>query len=255
MEENEQNYEPEVDEYQLDENTDADSSFTATDDSAIISKPPRQLITRKTILIAIGVVVVGLSLFKLLGVFFARDQSKAEATAASVPAPITAQASAPPTQASQPQQTAQDSDYSDELAALQSGATQNSSQITNIENQINTLTSTVNSIQSNVAAVTTQLQAIASSLQQQQAQLASLLVKAKPPTPTVAKPKYQAVAPASYSIQAMVPGRAWLIGADGGTITVAVGDYLVGYGKVVAINPLRGTVSTSNGAIIKYIGN
>ena len=253
MEENEQNYEPEIDEYQLDENTDTDSSFTASD-SAVISKPPRQFITRKTILIAIGVVVVGLSLFKLVGVFFAHDQSKTQATVASAPPPIT-QASAPATQASQPQQTTQDNDYSDELAALQSGATQSSSQITNIENQINTLTSTVNSIQSNVAAVTTQLQAIASSLQQQQAQLASLLVKAKPPKQSIAKPKQPAVTPVAYSIQAMVPGRAWLIGADGGTITVAVGDYLVGYGKVISINPLRGTVSTSNGAIIKYTGN
>lgn len=52
-----------------------------------------------------------------------------------------------------------------------------------------------------------------------------------------------------YIVDAVIPGRAWLKGADGTVVTVAVGDRLRGYGKVSKINPFSGQVVTKYGTI------
>jgi intracellular multiplication protein IcmG len=52
-----------------------------------------------------------------------------------------------------------------------------------------------------------------------------------------------------YVVDAVIPGRAWLKGADGSTVTIAVGDKLQGYGTVRKINPYSGQVVTSYGTI------
>ena len=62
--------------------------------------------------------------------------------------------------------------------------------------------------------------------------------------------------PPFYSVRAVVPGRAWLQVKRNRRIvhliTVKVGDFLPGYGRVQAISARRGMVWTSWGNIIKY---
>jgi len=55
----------------------------------------------------------------------------------------------------------------------------------------------------------------------------------------------------SYVVQAIVPGRAWLYGSNGQTISVGVGDKIENYGNVMNIDSLTGTVTMSNGAVLK----
>lgn len=55
-----------------------------------------------------------------------------------------------------------------------------------------------------------------------------------------------------YEVQAIVPGRAWLLTKEGNTLTVAVGDSLPGDGIVVGIDVLSGVVTTSSGKILTY---
>lgn len=55
-----------------------------------------------------------------------------------------------------------------------------------------------------------------------------------------------------YFVEAVIPGRAWIRGADGSTNTVTVGDYIEGYGRVTAIDAYSGTVTTSSGVRIYY---
>jgi|GEM_PF-1097293 intracellular multiplication protein IcmG len=52
-----------------------------------------------------------------------------------------------------------------------------------------------------------------------------------------------------YVVDAVIPGRAWLKGADGTTVTVSVGEHLPGYGTIVKINPYSGQVVTNRGII------
>jgi intracellular multiplication protein IcmG len=58
------------------------------------------------------------------------------------------------------------------------------------------------------------------------------------------KPKFTL----KYTTRALIDGRAWLVSSDGTTLSVSVGDTLEGgYGKVVAILPIQGIVTTSSG--------
>ncbi len=50
-----------------------------------------------------------------------------------------------------------------------------------------------------------------------------------------------------YSVQAIIPGRAWLKSESGDTVTVAEGDYLKKYGRVTKIDPYDGVVSIDTG--------
>jgi hypothetical protein len=52
---------------------------------------------------------------------------------------------------------------------------------------------------------------------------------------------------AAYTVQAIIPGRAWLKADNGDTLTVAEGDVIRGLGKVVKIDPYDGVVNINTG--------
>lgn len=56
----------------------------------------------------------------------------------------------------------------------------------------------------------------------------------------------------NYFVQAVIPGRAWLKSPNGQSLTVAAGDTIPGYGKVLSIDSYSGTVVTSSGQMIQY---
>lgn len=55
-----------------------------------------------------------------------------------------------------------------------------------------------------------------------------------------------------YTVEAVVPQRAWIQAGDGSTITVTIGEALPGLGAVVSIDPYSGNVTTASGTVIKY---
>lgn len=55
-----------------------------------------------------------------------------------------------------------------------------------------------------------------------------------------------------YNLQAAVAGRAWLISANGSTLTISEGTKLQGYGLVKLIDPIQGKVFTSSGRTIGF---
>jgi hypothetical protein len=52
----------------------------------------------------------------------------------------------------------------------------------------------------------------------------------------------------TYSVQAIIPGRAWLKSESGETITVAEGDILRNYGRITKIDPYDGVVNIDTGS-------
>ena len=50
-----------------------------------------------------------------------------------------------------------------------------------------------------------------------------------------------------YSVQAIIPGRAWLKSEAGDTVTVAEGDMLKGLGRITKIDPYDGVVEIDTG--------
>lgn len=58
-----------------------------------------------------------------------------------------------------------------------------------------------------------------------------------------------------YDVQAVIPGRAWLIGQNGSTLTVRKGSIIPGYGVVTLVDVAQGRVLTNSGRIIKFAHN
>ncbi len=54
----------------------------------------------------------------------------------------------------------------------------------------------------------------------------------------------------TYTVQAIIPGRAWLKSDSGETVTVAEGDLLRDYGRITKIDPYDGIVNIDNGSKI-----
>lgn len=74
------------------------------------------------------------------------------------------------------------------------------------------------------------------------------------PANVMAAPSSQTAAPrtmnepkAAYTVQAIIPGRAWLKSEAGDTVTVAEGDALKDYGRIVKIDPYDGIVQIDTG--------
>ena len=120
--------------------------------------------------------------------------------------------------------------------------TQNDTRMNSVEQQISGLNTSLSQLQSGLSEVKSNLvqtQALEKQIKYYKRQLNVL---------TARKIRLRK----QYFVQAVVPGRAWLRGADGTARTIAVGDSLSGYGKIRTIDPFSGTVTTSTGVKIYY---
>lgn len=90
-------------------------------------------------------------------------------------------------------------------------------------------------------------------LQNQASMIRMLEDRCKKPVKQVKRHHVRAKAPMPYYIQAVIPGRAWLIKRNGtDTVTVREGTRLPGYGVVKLIDPNQGRVITSSGQVITF---
>jgi hypothetical protein len=60
-------------------------------------------------------------------------------------------------------------------------------------------------------------------------------------------PMRSAIPKVTYTVQAIIPGRAWLKADSGDTVTVAEGDTLRDYGRITKIDPYDGVVEIDTG--------
>ena len=56
----------------------------------------------------------------------------------------------------------------------------------------------------------------------------------------------------TYAIQAIIPGRAWLIASNGLTLTIREGQTIQGLGTIRLIDANGGRVILTNGRVIKF---
>lgn len=78
------------------------------------------------------------------------------------------------------------------------------------------------------------------------------LKKGETPTPPLPKLAQSLPVGPQYTVEAVVPQRAWLQAGDGSTMTVMIGDDIPNLGAVVSIDPYSGNVTTASGTVIKY---
>lgn len=132
------------------------------------------------------------------------------------------------------------------LDALKSSVSDRASEITNVQMQLQALQSTVSDLKDSQQSLLATVADLNKSVNQLHQSLTAEHQKEK---------KAKEAAPIIYHIRAIVPGRAWIVDQNGNARSVAVGDKLPQYGKIVHILADRGVVATSSGKVIEFNQN
>jgi intracellular multiplication protein IcmG len=122
----------------------------------------------------------------------------------------------------------------------------------NIRSDISTLTSQLTVINTNISNLSVKMDSLnqifttlSATIEKQINQLAAVTAVKK--APKIKRVVRRVVVPRKvYYIQAVIPGRAWLIATNGSTLTVREGTSIPGYGIVKLIDPNQGRILTSN---------
>lgn len=128
-------------------------------------------------------------------------------------------------------------------------------ELSSVNNQLNAFNGNINEITTKMAELNQVLIRLTSNMDAQSREMARLLAqKATVKTPTGHKMASHQVkgAALTYYIQAVIPGRAWLIATNGTTLTVREGTLINGYGAVKLIDSEQGRIITGSGQVIRF---
>jgi intracellular multiplication protein IcmG len=143
-----------------------------------------------------------------------------------------------------------------ELMNMQKSMQANLASMNDKMNQLNSQLSVLNS---NNQALQQQLSELMSKYQalQQSINEAMAAAKARPQITShhqASMPHHRSppVIKEHYFVQAIIPGRAWLVSNEGRTVTVRVGTLLPGYGRVAKIDAQQGRVEMSSSKVFVF---
>ena len=144
--------------------------------------------------------------------------------------------------------------HQDRVSRLEKDQANLQTQISNISAQMLTLNSNINTTATNLKQITDQMSQLALAVQNEAKINAELLEKVKMQNnlPISAGRMGMPGGQVQYFLQAIIPGRAWLVSSEGETLTVSRGSPLGNYGKVNFIDAASGRVLTSSGQIITF---
>lgn len=261
MAHNDQNDEYKFDEYDSYEGESMDHNEFGSSDSPSGEQPPKppRKDVRRNALIAVGAIAFLMIMYKLLGGLFSGKSNNVRKN--NIPtAPVTQIAPTPVSQqppqviTPQPVQPVQDTALKQQVESIGASQQNLQSQVSSLSEQLNSVNNNVN----NLAAQVNQLNQTVTNLTNQlsrQSEVINMLIERTKPKPVkhVRRPRYlNNSQPNIYYINAVIPGRAWLIGTNGSTLTVREGTKISGYGVVRLIDSMQGRVLTSSGRVIRF---
>ncbi|WP_392538891.1 type IVB secretion system protein IcmG/DotF [Legionella sp. 227] len=128
---------------------------------------------------------------------------------------------------------------------VQSEVSSMSQQVGNVNNNVNALNAQITKLNQMIADLNTQVV--------KQSEVINVLMERTKPKPVKRVVRVRTLTPQIiYYINAVIPGRAWLIGTNGSTLTVREGTKIAGYGTVKLIDSMQGRVLTSSGRVIRF---
>lgn len=206
---------------------------------------------RRNALIAIGLIIFLFIMYKFLGSIFSK---KTQTASQPVIAPVS-QVTPQPVQAvvvptPQPVITQVDPDLKQKVSAMEIANQSMRAEVSSLTEQVNGINNNMNSLTEQMTKLNQLLTDLSSQVALQTQEINTLMARTQPKR---AKPVARHVSPrVMYYIQAVIPGRAWLIGSNGSTLTVREGTKVAGYGVVKLIDSIQGRVLTSSGQVITF---
>lgn len=212
-------------------------------------------------MIAIGLVLLAMILYA----YFFSGKSSTENTTAIPSAPTqTEMATSPPVQQTQPApQTVvtntpvttpvvDDSVLRQKVDSIQMNQQNVQSQVSVINEQIGNVNTNVNNLAQQIAKLNETLINLGNQMSQQSQEISKLIERTRPKVVHRPLPPKRYLRPNVYFINAVIPGRAWLIGTNGSTLTVREGTKVPGYGVIKLIDSMEGRILTSSGRVIRF---
>ncbi len=215
---------------------------------------------------ALMVVLFVIILMIIYSVMNVSSSNKKKATTI-LPAPVSAmkQASAVPVVERQPvvpsQPLLSDTDHAmarmnQKLSELELNQEGMRVELTSSKNQMAAMSNSLNEMIIKISELNQTMVGLAANMDAQSREMKQLFV---PKIVSMKKPGHQTAprssnqAPAlKYYIQAVIPGRAWLIATNGTTLTVREGTQIAGYGSVKLIDSAQGRIITGSGQVIRF---
>ncbi len=159
-----------------------------------------------------------------------------------------------PVMASVPDQQSNEK-VTQQLNALESNQDKIQSEFAATNNQLSGINNNINQMMSQVSELNRLTSLYASKVEEQARQIEQLTAEAAAmkKARSIKHVAHRTRVPAlSYAIQAVIPGRAWLIASNGSTLTVREGSVIAGLGRVSLIDPRQGRVVISSGRVIRF---
>lgn len=253
------------DEYQY---LDMDAASTASaenlqssDESApkvFSEKPsPFQLDTKRKALIVVLLLIFSIVIYKWINSSFSSNKEITAAktvAAKETPKPVIMQQ---PTQAIIPETTTTivnvDERVGRQLSDLEQGQQKNQADFLLVNSQINGINTSMTGMIAKIDELSRVVAQLTAKIEAEE------IARAKPRVVTIKRARSKNISShrpttlsTHYYIQAVIPGRAWLVATNGSTLTVREGTNIAGYGMVKLIDPRQGRVLTSSGQVIRF---
>ena len=140
------------------------------------------------------------------------------------------------------------------LSDLEQGLQMTSADFLTSNSQIAELNTSVTQMKAKVEELNRVVAQLSAKIEAQEADRLKprVIVQPRPRTRPASSYRRTSEPRARYFIQAVIPGRAWLVATNGSTLTVREGTVIPGYGMVKLIDPRQGRVLTSSGQVIRF---
>jgi len=124
--------------------------------------------------------------------------------------------------------------------------------VTRMNEQVNNATTAMSDLTAKMSKLSETIDTLSQAVAQQSKQIEhfqTMQILHKKPKKVI---RIEAAPRLQYFIQAIIPGRAWLMASNGSTLTVRVGTRIYGYGVVTHIDAKVGLVRMSDGHVFKF---
>lgn len=257
------------DEYHFDD-SDAMGEPAGDKEPEVVEKPNYAHLIKNTMknnnvlrnsLFTLGLILLAVIVYKLSGHITSRNkpvQSIAKIPMTQVKkAPVVSGLKAFNSSAVKPQEDTLTNTATQEIEKKLSVVEQNQnnlqSEVATINNQVTGVNNNINNVMTKMSELTQVIEQLRATVQEQSLEITKLnTIKASYRHRDRVHHARNSSIRLKYYLEAVIPGRAWLIGNNGATLTVRDGSLISGYGVVRYIDAVQGRVLTSSGKVIRF---
>lgn len=216
-------------------------------------------VKRNAIIAVVAFIVLMLS-YKFIASFFTGEKVKPEEikqpeteqpVASPIQNPVTVTPPVPVQTAPVEPQVNLSVEVESKLSTIASSQETLNTEVSSLSGQIGQINTNVDTLSTKIADLNRALSALSDKLESQSQVIERLNAK-----PVVKSVRHHVIMPKHhymrYYLQAVIPGRAWIVATNGSTLTVREGSTVPGYGVVKLIDSNEGRILTTSGKVIRF---